>query len=200
MCCICNRFVLFINLTSTLWLTSAFFFSCVASNVHGKGRGLIILTGTAGVADFDSPSISNEKESYNISWCVISHAAITEYRLFFRQQPRHRRPHHQDLNSTAVMGYRNEWNSVVLPGVGVTSVHGTVPPPYEGVTCQRMSYNIRGLAPATTYEARVQARNAHGWNKLSSVFHFTTRSNGELKTYLLITKTAFIKHIFVCHY
>lgn len=32
--------------------------------------------------------------------------------------------------------------------------------------------------PASNYEARVQARNDHGWNKLSSVFHFSTRAEG----------------------
>ncbi|KAJ8977913.1 hypothetical protein NQ317_004909 [Molorchus minor] len=49
--------------------------------------------------------------------------------------------------------------------------------PYAGVARQKMSYLIKNLKPATTYEARVQARNYHAWNKLSPVFHFTTRSN-----------------------
>lgn len=158
-----------------------FFCSCVASNVHGKSRGLLTLTGTAGLAVFDSPSIGPDKETYNISWSVNSHAAITEYRLFYRQQPRHHRPRHQDTpaNGTTIVGYRNEWNSVVIPGAGVLNPQQNVPPPYPGVTVQKMWYMIRGLQPATTYEARVQARNVHGWNKLSPIFHFTTRSNGK---------------------
>lgn len=47
-------------------------------------------------------------------------------------------------------------------------------------THHHMSYLIKTLQPASNYEARVQARNDHGWNKLSNVFHFSTRSEGEL--------------------
>lgn len=42
-----------------------------------------------------------------------------------------------------------------------------------------MSYLIRNLTPFSNYEARVQARNDHGWNKLSSTFHFSTRAEGK---------------------
>lgn len=82
---------------------------------------------------------------------------------------------------TTLMSYRNEWNSVVLPGPYQTSpfqMGGSVPPPFPSVTRQRMWYLIRGLQPGGHYEARVQAKNAHGWNKLSPVFHFSTRSAG----------------------
>lgn len=41
-----------------------------------------------------------------------------------------------------------------------------------------MSYMVRGLQPAAHYEARVQAKNAHGWNRFSPVFHFQTRAEG----------------------
>lgn len=44
----------------------------------------------------------------------------------------------------------------------------------------KMSYLIKSLTPSSNYEARVQARNNHGWNKLSSTFHFSTRSEGKL--------------------
>lgn len=46
-------------------------------------------------------------------------------------------------------------------------------------THHHMSYLIRNLQPAANYEARVQARNDHGWNKLSNVFHFSSRTEGE---------------------
>ena len=153
--------------------------SCVASNSHGKGRGQLTLTGTAGLAVFDSPPLGTEKDTYNISWSVNSHAAITEYRLFYRQQPHHHHGHHQELIfNNSKMIYRNDWNSVVLPGAGVTNLQIPLPPPFPGVTRQKMWYTVRSLHPSTTYEARVQARNQHGWNKLSPIFHFTTRSNG----------------------
>lgn len=110
-----------------------------------------------------------------------SHAAVTEYRLFYRQQPRHHRGHHQDgNNNTVTMTFRNEWNSVLVPGAGITNIQLPIPPPYPGVTRQKMHYIIKGLQPAVNYEVKVQARNSHGWNKLSPIFHFTTRSNGEL--------------------
>ncbi|XP_022916883.1 limbic system-associated membrane protein-like [Onthophagus taurus] len=150
-------------------------YSCVASNVHGKNRGHLSLTGTAGIAAFDSPVISPEKDSYNISWSVSSHAAILEYRLFFRQQSRHRRTHHTpESSNSSFVSYKNDWNSIVL---SKTSGINTVLPPYPGVTRQRDFHMLKNLQPGTSYEVRVQAKNAHGWNKISPTFHFTTRSN-----------------------
>ncbi|KAJ8977914.1 hypothetical protein NQ317_004910 [Molorchus minor] len=95
------------------------FVSAVSPAIRiGKGRGHLILTGTAGPAVFDSPVLGPEKDVYNISWSVNSHSPITEYRLFYRQQPRHHHGHHQEdarINSTK-MGYRSsDWNSVVIP-------------------------------------------------------------------------------------
>lgn len=62
------------------------------------------------------------------------------------------------------------------------------------------SFLIKSLEPGTHYEARVQARNDHGWNKLSSIFHFTTRSEGELNgvlgaynSFILFTPVFLIK-------
>jgi Fibronectin type III domain len=53
-------------------------------------------------------------------------------------------------------------------------------------THHHMSYLIKNLMPGTNYEARVQARNDHGWNKLSNVFHFSTRTEGELLLNILV--------------
>lgn len=57
----------------------------------------------------------------------------------------------------------------------------------------RMSYLIKSLTPASNYEARVQARNDHGWNKLSSTFHFSTRAEGKsiFNVFSLISETNF---------
>lgn len=164
--------------------------SCVASNTHGKNRAHVSLTGTAGLAVFDSPNIGLEKDSYNVSWSVNSHAAILEYRLWFRQQSRHRRIHHgQDIgqNTSNVLMHKNDWSNVMLPGAGILSPQYPAPPPFPGVTRQRMNYVVRGLQSGTTYEVRVQARNVHGWNKVSPIFHFTTKSNGKFFFKKLIT-------------
>lgn len=61
----------------------------------------------------------------------------------------------------------------------------------------RMSYLIRNLMPASNYEARVQARNDHGWNKLSSVFHFSTRAEGIVFIFLFIY-AYFMLYICLC--
>lgn len=151
--------------------------SCVASNTHGKARGHLSLTGTAGLAVFESPSLGQEKETYNITWSVNSHAAVTEYELFFRQRYMHH-SHHTYENGTSI-NRNDRWNSVIVTPLGISNQPRPAPPPFPGVTRQKVSYLIRGLQPATTYEARVQAKNVHGWSKLSPVFHFTTRSNGK---------------------
>lgn len=156
-------------------------YSCVASNIHGKNRAHVALTGTAGLAVFDSPSTGLEKDSYNVSWSVNSHAAILEYRLLFHQQSRHRRIHHgqdgNNQNGSSILFHKNDWHNVMLPGAGILSPQFPAPPPFPGVTRQRMNYIIRNLQAGSTYEVRVQARNVHGWNKISPIFHFTTKSN-----------------------
>lgn len=70
------------------------------------------------------------------------------------------------------MRNNKDWSSVILPGPSVYSGSGA----FSSLTRQYMSYVIRGLTPSTHYEARIQAKNAHGWNRPSAVFHFTTRS------------------------
>lgn len=131
------------------------------------------------MAVFDSSSIGSEKDIYNVTWSVNSHALITEYRVFYRVKPRHHRPgaEHREtfrtfLNSSVKMDFSNQWNSVILP-----ANPGIDNPPYPGVTRQKMWYLMKQLQPGTTYEVRVQAKNAHGWNKMSPIFHFTTKSN-----------------------
>lgn len=99
-------------------------FSCVASNMHGKSRGHIFLTGTATTAVIDSPSMGTEREKYTLSWSVNSHSSIIEYRLFYRQQPRHHQGHHHRseesndfrstrVNGTRLVGMKPEWISTV---------------------------------------------------------------------------------------
>jgi Fibronectin type III domain len=40
------------------------------------------------------------------------------------------------------------------------------------------SYMFFALEPNARYEARVQARNEHGWGKFSELFIFSTRATG----------------------
>lgn len=182
-----NRYTLTIRNVSQIDMGN---YSCAASNQHGRSKGHITLTGTATTAVFDSPVASTERNKYQLSWSVNSHSSVIEYRLFYRQQPRHHQGHHshrQDesnenrnmRNSSRMVGMKPEWISVSLAGPGVvnTNYPQVIPPPYPGVTKQKMTYILQNLQPATTYEVRVQAKNDQGWNKLSPVFHFTTRVN-----------------------
>lgn len=43
--------------------------------------------------------------------------------------------------------------------------------------CHRMSYFLRNLRSDSSYDIKVQARNIHGWNRMSAVFHFSTQSD-----------------------
>ncbi|XP_066250659.1 protein amalgam-like [Euwallacea similis] len=180
-----NRYTLTIRNVSLIDMGN---YSCMASNQHGKSRGHIFLTGTATTAAFDSPLMGNERDKYQLTWAVNSHSSIIEYRLFYRLQPRHHQAHHPhrpedefraSRNGTRLVGMKPEWISLSIAGPGVvnTNYPQAAPPPYPGVTKQKMTYTLQNLLPATTYEVRVQAKNDQGWNKLSPVFHFTTRAN-----------------------
>ncbi|XP_050090702.1 hemicentin-1-like [Anopheles aquasalis] len=76
-----------------------------------------------------------------------------------------------------------QWENVVIPEMSDyygahNHFYNMVPPytAYQPTVRHRMSFQLKNLKPASNYEARVQARNDHGWNKLSSIFHFSTRS------------------------
>uniref|UniRef100_A0A182IJW6 Ig-like domain-containing protein n=1 Tax=Anopheles atroparvus TaxID=41427 RepID=A0A182IJW6_ANOAO len=81
------------------------------------------------------------------------------------------------------VGGGEQWENVVIPEMSdygaPNHFYNMVPPyvAYQPATIRhRMSFQLKNLKPASNYEARVQARNDHGWNKLSSIFHFSTRS------------------------
>jgi hypothetical protein len=42
------------------------------------------------------------------------------------------------------------------------------------------SYMFFALEPNSRYEARVQAKNQHGWSKFSELFVFSTRATGTI--------------------
>ena len=46
-------------------------------------------------------------------------------------------------------------------------------------TLYKQQIPLSGLRPATTYDLHVQARNRHGWNAVSDMFHFSTLARGE---------------------
>lgn len=76
--------------------------SCSASNILGKARGHLTLSGTAASAVFESSAMGDSPHNYNLTWSVTSYSPITEYRLFFRQQPQHQRAQHHDIDLNSV--------------------------------------------------------------------------------------------------
>lgn len=62
-------------------------------------------------------------------------------------------------------------------GIGGTVHHHKSGPAHgSSIPRHRTSYVITKLRFATNYEVRVQARNLHGWNKLSATFYFATQA------------------------
>lgn len=59
-------------------------YSCVASNLLGKERKVVTLTGRPLPAVFQSPSVSQWRDKYNISWTVKSFSPIEEYKLYYK--------------------------------------------------------------------------------------------------------------------
>ncbi|XP_053675179.1 lachesin-like [Anopheles nili] len=179
-------------------------YTCQASNALGKDRGTLSLSGLPTLCYFDSPTLSNYKDQYNISWTVQSYSPIREYRLFFRLATKHMHIMHHDKSldnhiyseimaanshlytgsySGSVTAHGGEqWENVVIPEMsdyGVPSHFFNKVPTFTSfhlTTRHRMNFQLKNLKPASNYEARVQARNDHGWNKLSSIFHFSTRT------------------------
>lgn len=59
-------------------------YSCVASNLLGKERKVVTLTGRPHPVSFQSPSASQWRDKYNISWTVKSLSPIDEYKLYYK--------------------------------------------------------------------------------------------------------------------
>lgn len=139
------------------------------------------------------PALSNNRDQYNITWTVQSYSPIREYRLFYRKQAAKIHSHYDKSvdNHIASPFYTpysttlvDQWENVVIPEL-YSSYHHNAAAHHSGVHNyrHRMSFLIKNLSPSSNYEARVQARNDYGWNKLSNVFHFSTRSEGLYDTY-----------------
>lgn len=94
---------------------------------------------------------------------------------------------------------QNEWQNIVIPqqinlnnhlagggssyhlyGNELASYHMPNHNMIHSNIIHHASHLLKNLRPATHYEARVQARNDHGWNQLSIIFQFTTRSEGKI--------------------
>jgi hypothetical protein len=125
---------------------------------------------------------------------VQSYSPIREYRLFYKKQSQKLHSHHQDHLDNSILPVHphthvftpyttqlssDQWENVVIPEIFYDFAHNHLTN-HQSVNTVRhhMNFLIKNLVPASHYEARVQARNDHGWNKLSTTFHFSTRTEG----------------------
>ncbi|XP_021708126.1 leucine-rich repeats and immunoglobulin-like domains protein 1 [Aedes aegypti] len=171
-------------------------YTCQASNHLGTDRGTLHLSGLPSICHFDSPTASNDRDQYNITWTVESHSPIEEYRLFYRlhSPSRHSLENrifsHSDYALYSATGYNTggyfgdePWETVSIPelvdnGFGAygRGLYYNNPYSYQPEVVHRASFQLKKLRSGSSYEARVQARNEYGWNQLSSLFQFSTRT------------------------
>ncbi|XP_060808062.1 limbic system-associated membrane protein [Amyelois transitella] len=135
-----------------------------AENPLGMADVSFKLTGIPNVASFKVDPALNKATatSFSLIWEVDSYSTIIEYNLWLR-------PYYGRLASTDGDGFTTEtpanlWSKIVVPG---DSSEGPI---------HSAGYTVRGLTPATVYEAIVTSRNRFGWSKPSSVLHFATET------------------------
>ncbi|XP_059480564.1 limbic system-associated membrane protein-like isoform X2 [Neocloeon triangulifer] len=139
-------------------------YSCVAENSLGRAKKYMVLSGKPSPALFLSEAFSRGRDFYNLSWEVTSWPPLLEVKLMWRRV--------QMNDSLPVQG---KWHDVILAPNPITASIGHVG---KGGRHQG-AYVIRPLQPGCAYEAVVQAKNKYGWNDVSEIHKFYTRSNSE---------------------
>ncbi|GAB0098606.1 Immunoglobulin [Sergentomyia squamirostris] len=187
-------------------------YTCQASNGIGKERKSIIITGSPERCLINSRPRGPSKHEYNITWSTMSFSPIIEYYLYFRENYSVRTAVQDDMNDNFVderLQYRglpflpssyrtpDGWIRLTL---GVPDENRFHPNNHHERKDYRAmdslytsSYMLRGLQPSAHYEAKVEARNMHGWSESTPVFYFTTASEDshlELSAQPAISKNA----------
>lgn len=134
-------------------------YTCNASNVLGSSKGRMLLTGVADRVSVTSVPIGGAPDTYELSWQVHSFSSILEYKVAYRRAK---------FNST--IDKPSPWKEVIVPNTGVE--------PATRRMLSKQQITLRHLHPATLYDLYIQARNKHGWNAVSDMFHFSTISRG----------------------
>ncbi|KAF4523236.1 hypothetical protein B566_EDAN011462, partial [Ephemera danica] len=146
-------------------------YSCVADNNMGRAKKYMELSGRPSPAQFVSAPFSRVRDAYNLSWVVQSWPPLEEVRLLWR------RVH---LNDTVPVP--SKWHDVILaPGPNAAASSSSRGGRDSSSTSSEHagSYLIRPLQPGAMYEAIVQAKNRYGWNDVSDLYKFYTRSSSE---------------------
>ncbi|EDS42310.1 conserved hypothetical protein [Culex quinquefasciatus] len=130
-------------------------YSCVADNTLGRSKKYMEVSGRPGPAEFVSTPWSRLPDSYNLTWKVESYPPLLEVRLLYRK-----------LMMNETFQQPGRWHDVILT---------PSPRPLSEPLTHVMAFTLRGLLPASVYEAIVQAKNRYGWNEVSDIFQFYTQ-------------------------
>ncbi|XP_037080199.1 limbic system-associated membrane protein-like [Pollicipes pollicipes] len=146
-----SRFVLTV---SKVTLDDFDTYTCNATNQLGSSHGKIAVLGVADKVEVVSTPMDGDSESYDLAWKVKSYSPIIEYKIAYRKTK---------LNSTSRSPGR--WKEVRVPTTGRE--------PVDDIHFQQQ-VTLKKLTPATAYDLHIQAKNKHGWNRVSDTFHFST--------------------------
>ncbi|CAO1425000.1 unnamed protein product [Diamesa hyperborea] len=130
-------------------------YSCVADNSLGRTKKYIEVSGRPGPADFLSPTYSGHLDRYNLTFKIESIPVLEEIKLLYRK-----------LMMNETYQHPGKWHDIILhPSVQRFDSRHFV-----------MSYIIIALDHNSVYEVMVQAKNSYGWNEISDIHQFYTRS------------------------
>ncbi|KAG5671483.1 hypothetical protein PVAND_001677 [Polypedilum vanderplanki] len=132
-------------------------YSCVADNSLGRTKKYIEVSGRPGPTEFLSSQYSSHLDRYNLTFRIESVPDLDEIKLLYRK-----------LMINETYQRPGNWNELVLyPSVSRHDSRHFV-----------MSYIITKLEHNSVYEVMVQAKNRYGWNEVSDIHQFHTRSYG----------------------
>ncbi|CRK89239.1 CLUMA_CG002998, isoform A [Clunio marinus] len=130
-------------------------YSCVADNSLGRTKKYIEVSGRPGPAEFLSPTYSGHLDRYNLTFKIESIPLLEEIKLLYRK-----------LMMNETYQHPGKWHDQILhPSVQRYDSRHFV-----------MSYIIIALEHNSVYEVMVQAKNLYGWNEVSDIHQFYTRS------------------------
>ncbi|XP_037080209.1 contactin-3-like [Pollicipes pollicipes] len=129
-------------------------YMCTARNGLGSAYSKIAVSGVADKVEVISTPMDGDSESYDLAWKVKSYSPIIEYKIAYRKTK---------LNSTSHSPGR--WKEVLVPTTGRE--------PVDDIHFQQQ-VTLTKLTAATAYDLHIQAKNKHGWNRVSNTFHFST--------------------------
>ncbi|KAL7022572.1 hypothetical protein ACKWTF_012297 [Chironomus riparius] len=130
-------------------------YSCVADNSLGRTKKYIEVSGRPGPAEFLSPTYSGHLDRYNLTFKIESIPVLEEIKLLYRK-----------LMMNETYQHPGKWHDQIL--------HPSVQR-FDSKTFI-MSYIIIALEHNSVYEVMVQAKNVYGWNEVSDIHQFYTRS------------------------